>query len=77
MQVRPVLHRRDKESPQDRPKEHNAATVRGELEISVHCRGCLEPPSSRGLGQYQMVLDEVANSTTLFIKEALHICSTD
>ena len=53
MQVRPILHRKDKESPQDQPEGAQGSYQKWWVgEIRPLWR-MLEPPSLRRLGQYQ------------------------
>ena len=56
-------------------REHKAATRSGGLEKSDHCGGCWNHLHQEDWDNIK-VLDKVANNTTLFIKEALHICIT-
>ena len=69
------VYRGDKESPWDSQKEHKAATWWGEAEkaaIAKHVWGQQHPLLWEETG----VLDQAKNTTTLLIKEALHICLT-
>ena len=56
-------------------REHKSATRSGELEKSDHCEGCWNCLHWDYWDNVK-VLDEVANNTTLLIKEVLHICTT-
>jgi hypothetical protein len=59
-----------------RVKEHKAATRRGEIEKSAFAEHAWNYHHQMAWDEMK-VLDEVANNTTLLIKEALHICPSD